>query len=394
MSTQPFFTLLKGAQVLSPENLGVQDILIAGNKIAAIGVSLNKPEGYECEVIDLAKMTLMPGLIDSHVHLIGGGGEGGFSTRTPEVLLSKITTCGVTTVVGCLGTDGTTRHVESLLAKARGLEEEGVSTYIYTGAYELPTPTITGSVRRDIIMMDKIIGAGEIAMSDHRSAQPTKTDYQKLAAEARIGGMLSGKAGIVDMHMGDGRDGLNLLFAITENGEIPKTQFLPTHVNRNRELFKQSLDWAKQGGYMDITSGISPTSEEDRVIKPSTAVKKALDAGVPLDRITMSSDGNGSMPIFDEKGNTIGVGVASQDSLLKEVCDMVQQEGIALETAIQTVTSNVAKALKIWPAKGSVSVGADADFLILDEKLGMQHVFAKGRQMVKSGKAIVHGTFE
>lgn len=394
MGTKTFFTLLKGAQVLSPENLGVQDILIAGNKVAAIAPALQEPAGYDCEVIDLTGAILTPGLIDSHVHLIGGGGEGGFATRTPEVLLSKITTSGVTTVAGCLGTDGTTRHVESLLAKARGLEEEGISTYIYTGAYEVPTPTITGNVRRDIIMIDKIIGAGEIAMSDHRSAQPTKDDYQKLAAEARIGGMLSGKAGVVDMHMGDGEDGLTLLFAITANGEIPKTQFLPTHVNRNAKLFHESIEWAKQGGYMDITSGVSPASGSAKSIKPSTAVKKALEAGVALAQITMSSDGNGSMPIFDDKGNTIGVGVASQYSLLEEVCDMVKREGISLEDAIQTVTGNVAKALKLWPAKGCVSIGADADFLVLDQKLNLQHVFAKGRRMVKNGEAIVRGTFE
>lgn len=394
MGTKAFFTLLKGATVYAPENLGVQDVLIAGRQIAAIAPALKAPEGYECKVVDLAGLMLAPGFVDSHVHLIGGGGEGGFATRTPEVMLSRITTSGVTTVAGCLGTDGTTRHVESLLAKARGLEAEGVTTYIYSGAYEIPTPTITGSVRRDIIMIDKVIGAGEIAMSDHRSAQPSKAEYQKLAAEARIGGMLSGKAGIVDMHMGDGRDGLRLLFEITENGEIPKTQFLPTHVNRNKELFAESLEWAKAGGYIDLTSCVSPATGSPRSIKSSEAAKQALEANVPLDRITMSSDGNGSMPLFDEKGNTVGVGVASQHLLLEEIRDMVRKEGIAFEVAIQIVTSNVAKALKIWPQKGCVAVGADADFAILDGEMNLRHVFAKGRQMVQDGKAIVRGTFE
>ena len=180
-TTQPFFTLLRNAHIIAPDELGIQDILIAGNKIAAIGKDLNLPQNYDCNEIDLEGQTILPGFIDSHVHLIGGGGEGGYATRTPEIVLSKVTTSGVTTLVGCLGTDGTTRHMESLLAKARGLEEEGLSTYIYTGSYEIPTPTITGSVRKDIIIIDKIIGTGEIAMADHRSAQPTKSEYQKLA---------------------------------------------------------------------------------------------------------------------------------------------------------------------------------------------------------------------
>lgn len=393
MST-PFFTLLHSAKVLAPKNLGVQDILIADGKIAAIAPHLVAPAGYECREVDLAGLTLTPGFIDSHVHLIGGGGEGGYATRTPEILLSKVTTCGVTTVVGCLGTDGTTRHMESLLAKARGLETEGISTYIYTGSYEVPTPTITGSVRRDIILIDKVIGAGEIAMADHRSAQPPCAEYRKLVAEARVGGMLSGKAGIVDMHMGDGKDGMKFLFEIVENGEIPRTQILPTHVNRNQHLFEQSLVWAKQGGFMDITSGVSPATGAAGSIKPSTAAKKALDAGVPLDRITMSSDGNGSMPIFDQAGNTVGVGVASQSTLIEEIRDMTQKDGVPIEDAIAIVTANIAKALKLFPSKGCVAVGSDADLTVLDQDLAVMHVWSKGRHMVNCGKPIVVGTFE
>ena len=391
--TKPFFTLLQGAEVLAPAALGARDILLAGEKIAAIGEHLAVPAGYPCEIIDLSGCILMPGFIDSHVHLIGGGGEGGYATRTPEVVLSKVTTSGVTTVVGCLGTDGTTRHVTSLLAKARGLEDEGISAYIYVGAYELPTPTITGSVRRDIILIDKVIGTGEIAMADHRSAQPSCAEYRRLAAEARVGGMLSAKAGVVDMHMGDGKDGMKMLFEITENGEIPKTQFIPTHLNRNEHLFQEAIQWAKSGGILDITSGVSPASGSSKAVKPSQAVKRALDAGVPITQLTMSSDGNGSMPIFDEKGNTVGVGVGNQKSILEEVRDMVKLEKIAPEIAVQIVTSNVARVLKLTN-KGAVAVGLDADFTIVDQDFSLQHVWARGQHMVENGKAIVFGTFE
>lgn len=388
-----FFKLLKNADVYAPKHIGKKDLLLAGEKIAAMADELKAPEGYECEVIDLAGKKLMPGFIDSHVHLIGGGGEGGYATRTPEIVLSSITTSGVTTCAGLLGTDGTTRHVESLLAKARALETEGITTYIYTGAYQLPTPTFTGSVRDDIIIIDKVIGAGEIALSDHRSAQPTLAEYRKLVAEARVGGMLSAKAGIVDMHTGDGKDGLKFLWEICENGEIPKTQFLPTHMNRNGELFKESIEWAKAGGIMDITSGISDKEPGSRAVKPAKAVKLALDAGAPLANITMSSDGQGSMPIFDEKGNTIGVGVGSQKTMLTELGDMVKEEGIDLEDALQVVTSNVARVLKL-AHKGQIKAGLDADITVLNDDLSLAHVFARGQHMVKDGEPIVFGTFE
>ena len=239
-----FFTLLKNAHVIAPEDLGDKDIIVAGEKIAMIGEGLSLPAVYDCEVVDCEGNYVVPGFIDSRVHLFGGGGEGGFATRTPEIQLTDITTSGVTTVLGLLGTDGVTRHVASLLAKARGLEDEGITAYIYSGSYEIPTPTITGSVRNDIILIDKIIGTGEIAMCDHRSSQSPKEAYQQITAEARVGGMLSGKAGVVNMHLGDGEDGLKMLYEITKNGEIPKTQIIPTHVNRNKRLFKEAIEWA------------------------------------------------------------------------------------------------------------------------------------------------------
>ncbi|MBS7212740.1 MAG: beta-aspartyl-peptidase [Megamonas funiformis] len=389
-----FFTLLKNAHVIAPEDLGVKDILVAGEKIAMIGEGLSLPAIYDCEVVDCEGNYAVPGFIDSHVHLIGGGGEGGYATRTPEIQLTDITTSGVTTVLGLLGTDGVTRHVASLLAKARGLEDEGITAYIYSGSYEIPTPTITGSVRNDIILIDKVIGTGEIAMCDHRSSQSPKEAYQQITAEARVGGMLSGKAGVVNMHLGDGEDGLKMLYEITKNGEIPKTQIIPTHVNRNKRLFKEAIEWAKQGGIMDVTSSVSPESGSSHSVKSSEAVKQALEAGVNIENITMSSDGNGSMPIFDEAGNNIGVGVASQISILNEFRDMVQKENIAITDAIKIITSNIAKFTKLYPRKGCLANNSDADILVLDKDLQLQHVWARGTHMVENGKPIVFGTFE
>ena len=389
-----FFTLLKNAHVIAPEDLGVKDILVAGEKIAMIGEGLSLPAVYDCEVVDCEGNYVVPGFIDSHVHLIGGGGEGGYATRTPEIQLTDITTSGVTTVLGLLGTDGVTRHVASLLAKARGLEDEGITAYIYSGSYEIPTPTITGSVRNDIILIDKVIGTGEIAMCDHRSSQSPKEAYQQITAEARVGGMLSGKAGVVNMHLGDGEDGLKMLYEITKNGEIPKTQIIPTHVNRDKRLFKEAIEWAKQGGIMDVTSSVSPETGSSHSVKSSEAVKQALEAGVNIENITMSSDGNGSMPIFDEAGNNIGVGVASQISILNEFRDMVQKENIAITDAIKIITSNIAKFTKLYPRKGCLANNSDADILVLDKDLQLQHVWARGTHMVENGKPIVFGTFE
>lgn len=389
--------IIKNAKVYSPDYMGVKDVLIVGDKIGRIAERIDPPpmEFMEAEVIDGSNKILSPGFIDGHVHIIGGGGEGGFTNRTPEVTLSKITRYGVTTVVGCLGTDGTTRHMTTLLAKARALEDEGITTYIYTGSYQIPTRTITDSPRNDIILIDKVIGIGEIAISDHRSSQPVKHDLMYLASEARLGGMLSGKAGVLHLHVGDGKRKLDYLFEIIDDGEIPPTQMVPTHVNRNHELFKQSMDYAKRGGVVDITSSISPLSKDDPEVKPSRALKMMLDNGVPEENITMSSDGNGSAPVFDASGKLVKLGIGSLSTNIQEFHDAVVNESIPVETALKPFTSNVADILKLDRKKGRIKEGLDADILLLDENdLSIDTVIAKGKVMVLEGKITVYGTFE
>lgn len=379
------FKLIKNAHVLAPEDLGQQDILLVDKTIAYMAKEIPALPLEGVEVIDLAGQTVVPGFIDQHIHITGGGGEGSFKTRVPEIMLSKLTRGGTTTVIGTLGTDGHCRNVENLLAKARGLEEEGISSWIYSGAYPAEGPHIMGNLREDIILIDKVIG-GKVAMSDHRSSQPLRSQYMKLAAEARIGGMLSGKAGVLHVHMGDGARKLDPIFAIVEKTEIPITQFRPTHVNRNAELFQDAIKFAKMGGYIDLTCGSGPYTVAE-------GIKIALEAGVPLEHMTLSTDGNGSMPKFNEKQELIGMEACSPQVLYKEVLKIVEQGVLPLSEAIRLITSNVADALHL-ERKGHVAVGKDADLVVLGEDLQVATVIAKGQIMVYEGQILVKGTFE
>ena len=157
------FTLIRSGQLFTPDDRGKADLLMAAGKIVRIADRIDAPEGLEVEVVEADGKLITPGFIDLHVHITGGGGEGGPATRVPEIQLSRITTAGVTTVVGVLGTDDVTRHPESLLAKAQGLEQEGITAFIMTGSYQFPPPTITGSIRKDIALIPHVVGVGEIA---------------------------------------------------------------------------------------------------------------------------------------------------------------------------------------------------------------------------------------
>ena len=130
--------IIRNAQVYQPEYAGKKDLLILGDQIAALGENLQAEFNGAVSVteIDGIGMVLTPGFIDSHEHIMGGGGEGGFATRTPEAVLTDLTMNGITTVVGCIGTDGITRDMAALLAKAHGLEEEGV-TFLPDGRVDM-----------------------------------------------------------------------------------------------------------------------------------------------------------------------------------------------------------------------------------------------------------------
>lgn len=383
-------TLIRNASVIAPEQLGIRDILVAGERIlAVVGPGTISVSGVEVDEIDAADLFVLPGIVDSHVHLLGGGGEGGPATRAPEIRVEDIVGAGVTTVIGCLGTDGITRHQSSLIAKARGLEAEGITAFVYVGSYELPVQTLTGSVRSDLALLPPVLGAGEIAVSDHRSAQPTFDELARLAAECRVGGMLGGKPGILHLHLGDGASGLELVSRIIHETEIPATQIIPTHCNRNPNLLEEALRFAAEGGRFDLTAGIG---EHPPSMSVEAAMKLAVECGAPLDRISVSSDANGSLPIFDENGALSSLEVANQRALLEQLAAMVHTGVLELPEAVALFTANPA-AFYGLDRKGRVAAGCDADLIFLDSDLRLVHVLARGQQAVVDGATVLRGTF-
>lgn len=388
-------TIIKNIEVYSPKKLGKKNVVIAGDKIEGIYDSIDIPNNFiNINIIDGEGKILFPGFIDSHVHIIGGGGEGGFRTRTPEISIISLIEAGITTVVGCIGTDGVCRNMRSLIAKAKGLEEEGITTYCYTGSYEIPVKTITDSIKGDLMMVDKVIGVGEVALSDHRSSQATYDDFVNTVAQTRVGGLLSAKAGIVNVHLGDGARRLEYLFRIIDETEIPASQLLPTHINRSDKLFNVGIEYAKKGGFIDLTTSSDPNFLEPGEIRAGEGLMLLLKAGVDIKHITFSSDGNGSMPVFDESGKLVGLGICSVNTLYREVKESIVKYNVPIEEAIKVITSNVAEFLKL-NKKGKVEKERDADLVIVTkDTLDIDTVIAKGKVVVKDGKSIIKATFQ
>ena len=374
---------IQNIDVYAPQHLGQKDVLTVNDKIVKVtdagtiqGVTLFP----ELEIVDGTGKILTPGFIDCHVHVLGGGGEGGFANRTPEATMEGLTKFGVTTVVGCLGTDGIGRDMCALVAKTKGLNEQGMTAYCYTGSYQIPVRTLTDSITKDIMMIQEIIGTGEIAISDHRSSQPTFEEFARVAADTRLGGVLSGKAGIINVHLGYSLRCMDLIERVIDETEIPASQFLPTHVNRNEMLFRKAITYALKGGAVDFTGNEDIDYWETICdeVRVCNGMKRMLDAGVNPNRITISSDGQGSLPIYNKQGEFLGMGVGQSSCLLKEVKECVERADIPLEIALSTITSNPAETLNL-KGKGKIEEGNDADLCILDQKLQITEVIAKGK---------------
>ncbi len=371
--------LFKQANVYAPRPLGVKDVLIAGSEIIEVADELTQFEHAGVEVIDASNQILTPGFVDSLVHITGGGGEGGFVTRTPEMTINEAIAGGVTTVIGVLGTDSITRSLENLLAKSYALEEQGISVFSYTGSYHLPAVTITGSVTRDIVLIDKFIGIGEVAIADHRGSQLTVQELAKVASEARVGGMLSNKAGIVSIHVGDGSKGLSILHQVATETDIPLSQFYPTHINRSDELLSQGIALAKAGGYIDFTTSTNEHILASGEVKAAKALAISLKHGVPISQITMSSDGNASLPIFDDSGKLIDLQVGEVRSLHEAMVEAVQTFDVPLPDALASITLSPANILQLHN-KGRIAQGVDADMNLLNQdSLAIEMVVAKGK---------------
>jgi beta-aspartyl-dipeptidase (metallo-type) len=86
--------IIKNATVYSPEKMGKRDLLIGENKIIQISVNIDHNSFPGTEIFDADGLSVVPGLIDNHVHIAGAGGEGGPATRTPELKISMSSKAG------------------------------------------------------------------------------------------------------------------------------------------------------------------------------------------------------------------------------------------------------------------------------------------------------------
>jgi len=357
-------TLIEGGRVYTPDPVGVQSILLADGHVGKVGEvdrSALERLGAEYEVIDASGCIVVPGFIDPHTHLLGGSGETGYSTQTPEFFISEIIAFGITTVVGTLGVDTTMKTMAGLLAKVKGLKEQGINAFCWTGGYDIPPNSILGTVREDIMFIDEVIGAGEVAIADERALAPDPQQLARTATHAHIGGMLAKKAGLVHIHCGDSERRLSQLRDVLNHYDVKPSWFYSTHIERSEKLVDEAIELSSQGMPcdMDVVEG-----------DLHRWVRYWLDHGGNPERLTVSSD-----------ASMTGHGLVWQ-----QVRECVLEHGFTLEQMLPMITRNTGRILKLRE-KGEIRKAFMGDLVMLEEgSLEIVNVMSQGKMMVRDGK--------
>lgn len=363
--------LIENGDVYAPKPKGRKSLLIANQQIERIG-EVNRRAldalRIEYDVVDATDCVVVPGFIDPHEHLLGGSGEGSLAKQSPMLFVDEICRAGITTVVGVLGVDTTMKTLPGLLARVKALKEEGLSTFLWTGGYNVPPTTMLADVRQDMMFIDEVIGAGEVAISDERSMAPSTQELAKLVFDAHIGGILTGKAGLTHFHVGDSDKRLAPIMKLLEGHDIKPEWLFPTHVQRTKALMDEAIAFAIDG--MPVNLDIV---EEDL----AKWTRYYLDHGGPPENFTVSSDADSSTP----------------DVLYGQICELAVKHKMPLDLVLSFVTSNTARILKL-SQKGKLEEGFDADVLVLTrDSLDIRDVIAKGKRLVQDGSCTTRPKF-
>ncbi len=406
--------VITGDCVVTPHAIGPADVAIAGGKVAAVTARGAFPLPAGARLVDATGKVVMPGGIDPHTHCLwptfGAGGKIDH-TMGPSVVGKAALHGGTTTIIDFTRwTHGKT---------VQGAIEERMAAWREDGS---PCDWALHTMVEGDLPPDLPAQIGESIEAGHATVKIFTTDitpsrkgrmvdfgdiwevFQVLAAKGGLGVIHSEDNDIV-MHMyeklfREGRAGFENMAEVHNTlsedvsfrrvirlaEHVPGCALYMMHVSagngvrairearaRNLPIYGESLhqymlytseDYKRPNGQMYHTyPSLKSQADQDELWR---GAKDGTIACVATDELCCSlAVKTAGSRIDDTTGGNSGV----EPRVAIMYSEMVGKRGFTLRQFVDRVSTNAARIMGLYPRKGAIAPGSDADICILDPAL-------------------------
>lgn len=393
--------LIKNGTVVEATGQSVTDVLIENGRISALGQALSA-DG-DTEVIDASGRYVLPGGIDVHTHFNIDVGI----ARSCDDFFSgtRAAACGGTTSIvdhmgfgpaGCslhhqlevyhesaagkavidYSFHGVIQHVDDAILDemAAMVNEEGISSFKFYLTYghklndadalrameRLKTVGALAAVHPEndaaiVFRREQLLAAGQTAPIDHARSRPLECEAEAIASMINLA-HLAGDAPLYIVHLSNGL-GLDYTRLARGAGRAVWVETCPQY------LLLDELNYLREDGLKFILSPpLRPHTELDKLWVG--LADGSIDT-VATDHCTFPYHQRQEMAQGDFTRCPNGLpGVENRMALL--FSEGVMTGRISLERFVELTSTLPAKLFGLWPKKGHLGIGADADIVIFD----------------------------
>ncbi len=393
--------ILKGGKIVSDKITYFSDIKVDGGKIVEIGENL---ESKDCEIVDVSGSYIIPGGIDTHTHFDLDTG----TTITADDFISgtKAAIAGGTTTILDFATQSKGKSLKAGLEewhhKARNkaycdygfhmaitdwsdsvcdemdeMIKQGVSSFklymAYKGTLQVDDSIIYKALEKsknigaiigfhcengDLVceLVDKNLKENHISPQYHATSRPPMLEAEATSRLMKIAELTKSKVCVVHLSC---KESLDEVLKAKERGVDVVVETCPQYLLLNEDKYKL-------GGFEGAKYVMSPPL---RNVKNNDILWKALAQNqidtIGTDHCSFNYKKQKELGIDDFSKIPNGApGVEHRVGLLYTYG--VSTNKISINRMVELLSTNPAKIYGLYPQKGTIEVGSDADLVVLN----------------------------
>ena len=398
--------LLKNGTIVTSDKVFKEDILIENGLISKIGKNLEIDKG---EVVDLCGKYVMPGGVDAHTHF---NLDVGIAIAKDDFYTGTVAAAcgGTTTIIDHMGFGpekctlhhqlnkykadaekdavidygfhGVIQHLNrEILEEMESMVKDGVTSFKAYMTYDNKLQdeeieavmerlsslgamtTIHAEAHEEIIeLREKYIAQGKTAAIYHAKSRPVKTEVEAIKRMIEMS-KEADDAPLYIVHLSSG-DGLDVIKKAKAEGRNVYAETCPQYLFLDDERYLEDQD---RGLKYIMSPPLREKSNNERLwsgIAEGNIQTVATDH-CPFDFKLKKELGSED---FTKCPNG-GPGVETRIALMYS--EGVGKNRISINKFVDVVSTAPAKLFGLYPKKGSISIGADADLMVIDPEKQM-----------------------